>query len=307
MNHTASPPDLTTQVYRNLGASPTQTPKARFDINSLAPTPSRTYLTPNNPPTPPTDDDDDDADTMDWTPSHTLPSATPYRPPSSQPEVPKPPNPFYGSLPPRPISQAHALRNPVYRPPGPLERASAQQENFFRRQPTHDTYQVAKQATRTPKKETRSVNGFSALQIDDDMLSPTTTEADDSSPRKVEFAQPRFFPKGDYENDTGLENLFGRVFSLRDQPVGVEDAAQAVANQPAAPPMTEQRTERRTGGRGIPGLEWRPQQDTRTRERKSLFRAEVIVPVVLLALVAQVWWFDVTRWGWLVSGANANV
>ena len=34
-----------------------------------------------------------------------------------------------------------------------------------------------------------------------------------------EMAQPKFFSQGDYETDTGLENIFDTVFSLRDAPL----------------------------------------------------------------------------------------
>lgn len=286
-----SPSSTTTniraQVHRNFGDSTFQPPQQqRFDINLLAPNPPRPYQpTHYNPPTPPPEADD--ADTMDWTPSHTLPSATPYHPP--QPAT-RPPNPFYGNLPPRPISQAHALRNPILQAPGPLERASAQQQNFFRRQPN---------TTQTPKQSVRGRTGLSAMQLDDATFSPTTDGgvSEEFSPRKVDFRQPRFFPRKDHENDTGLENLFSSVFSLKDQPAAVYDKDDETHEDTVATASREQSNQQQA-------LE--PQQQLGRKQPRSLFRAEVVLPVILLALVAQVWWFDVTKLASLLGGSGAG-
>ena len=129
----------------------------------------------------------------------------------------------------------------------------------------------------------------------DDLFSPSspTTDGgfpeDTSSPAKVDFAPPLFFPKGDYENDTGLENLFGRVFSLKDQP-SVEEEEQ---KEDAVPALRE-------GGQGLEQVVRNVGQRHQGRQRekkKSLLRAEVVLPVVMVALGAQAWWFDVTKWG----------
>jgi len=283
--------NINAQVHRNFGDPTFQPPQQqRFDINLLAPNPPRPYQTNRyNPPTPPPESDD--ADTMDWTPSHTLPSATPYHPP--QPAT-RPPNPFYGNLPPRPISQAHALRNPILQAPGPLERASAQQQNFFRRQPN---------SIQTPKQVVRGRSGLSDMQLDDGTFSPTTDGgvSEDLSPRKVDFRQPKFFPRKDHENDTGLENLFSSVFSLKDQPAAVHEDEEtnegfgASASRERNNRSNQQQTSRRV---------LQPEQPQGRRQARSLFRAEVVLPVILLALIAQVWWFDVTKFARLLGGGE---
>lgn len=127
------------------------------------------------------------------------------------------------------------------------------------------------------------------MQLDDTFSPSSETASEAFSPRKASFAQPRFFPKSDYENDTGLENLFGKVFSLGEEPARDTDAATEDEEEEAETPI-EQR-------RGIPGLEARPRPQPRQRERRSLLRAEVVIPVLLLAFVAQIWWFDVESWG----------
>lgn len=281
--------NIDAQIHRNFGNS--TSPQHRFDINLLAPKPPRHYQpNPCNSPTPPPEADD--ADTMDWTPSHTLPSATPYHPP--QPAT-RPPNPFYGNLPPRPISQAHALRNPILQAPGLLERASAQQQNFFRRQPN---------PVQAPKQVVRGRAGLSAMQLDNGTFSPTTDGgvSEEFSPRKVEFRQPSFFPKKDYENDTGLENLFSSVFSLKDQPAAVDDNDECSDEGITAP--TSRERDNRNNQQQASGRVSQPQRQQGRGQATSLFRAEVMLPIVLLTLVAQVWWFDLTKVTRLLGGSQ---
>lgn len=41
------------------------------------------------------------------------------------------------------------------------------------------------------------------------------------------FAEPSFFPPSDFNADTGLENVFGKVFSLQDQPTELQEQSTA--------------------------------------------------------------------------------
>ena len=175
-------------------------PQRAFPISHLAPAP-QSFAHPRQPPTPPPDELDDGA--MDWTPSqealrpmqttHTLRSL----PPSSGP------SPFYGNLPPAPISQAHRIRNPPIQPTV-LQRASNQHHNFLRR---------FSGSTDTVDDQHRS-----SSQDDDE--TPTSSVA--PTPSRIQMAPPRFFPQSDGRSDTGLESLFTAAFSIKDEPVEVQ-------------------------------------------------------------------------------------
>lgn len=164
-----------------------------FSLNDLADH-SQSRPLPYNPPTPPPDDDG--IEEMDWTPSQQpLPPASKYRMPV--PTIPQP-SPFYGHLPPAPISQAHRLRNPPNQPT--FRKASAiQKQSFFNRRLTH--------------LEPDNVSEASSDCFDSPVKSIMKSEF--ASP---EFAAPRFFPKSDYEMDTGLESIFSKAFSIAEEP-----------------------------------------------------------------------------------------
>ena len=99
------------------------------------------------------------------------------------------PSPFYGRLPPAPLSQARKLRNP---PPQHTELAPMR-ETFF---------SDKKYRQRTPS------------------VSTTITQLSDGpdSPRRMEMATPKFFAKSSNDEATGLETHFGPNFSLGDEP-----------------------------------------------------------------------------------------
>lgn len=166
-----------------------------FSLNDLAPDRSRSRPPPYNPPTPPPDEDD--FEEMDWTPSQQpLPPASNYRMPA--PKIAVQPSPFYGRLPPAPLSQAHKLRNPPNQPT--FRQASvAQKQSFFNR-------------------------GRSHLEADD--ISEASSECFDSPTKSIirsevaspRFAEPRFFPPSDYERNTGLESIFSKTFSIAEEP-----------------------------------------------------------------------------------------
>jgi hypothetical protein len=133
---------------------------------------------------------------MDWTPSQApLPPASKYRIPV--PTIPQP-SPFYGHLPPAPISQAHRLRNPPNQPT--FRKASAtQKQSFFNR--------------RLTRLEPDNVSEASSDCFDSPVKSINKSEF--ASP---EFAAPRFFPQSDHEKDTGLESIFSKAFSIAEEP-----------------------------------------------------------------------------------------
>ena len=97
-------------------------------------------------------------------------------------------SPFYGHLPPNPVSPAHALRNPPYRPP-PMERASAQQQNFFNRN------------NLKPSPMFTSVAGADKDSDDVSPVSNKNTFSDDLSP--IKFGVQKFFPGAVYDQVTG--------------------------------------------------------------------------------------------------------
>lgn len=165
-----------------------------FSLNDLAPDQSGSRLPRYNPPTPPPDEDG--FEEMDWMPSQQpLPPASRYRMPA--PKITQP-SPFYGRLPPAPLSQAHKLRNPQNQPA--FRQASvAQKQSFFSR-------------------------GRSHLAADD--ISEASSDCVDSPTKSIirsevgspQFAEPRFFPPSDYERNTGLESIFSKAFSIAEEP-----------------------------------------------------------------------------------------
>ena len=193
--------EFTAQNRRNFGGSRSNEQIQRFPIDRLGPDRQQLFSTPISPPTPPPDEEDDNM--MDWEPTkrqYDLRSATSYRDPQQQHSKTSgsEPSPFYGHLPQSVVSPARALRNPPYQPP-PMERASAQQHNFFSRN--------------TPKPS----KAFAGLTNDDSPSpSPASTKfVNDLSPMK--FANPRFFPKNTVQ-DTGLEDFFAKATLGKSQP-----------------------------------------------------------------------------------------
>lgn len=198
-------PSFISQAQQNFGDNnrSSNQPTHRFPINKLAPPPppAQQFTPQYHPPTPPPDED-----AMDWEETHPRGAFDPrpsmsYRDSSSsqqQKAKPQPQqaaftekSPFYGHLPPNPVSQAHALRNPPYRPP-PMERASAQQHNFFSRN--------------NLTKPSQMFTNLSAGAADNgsDDASPVSNKnafSDDLSPMK--FGAQKFFPGSVYGQVTG--------------------------------------------------------------------------------------------------------
>ncbi len=169
-----------------------------FSLHDLAPDHSRSRVLPHNPPTPPPDEDG--VEEMDWTPSQ-----QPLPPPSKY-QMPVPnltqPSPFYGHLPPAPISPAHRLRNPPQRLA--FQKATAtQKQGFFGRRISH----------------LEPDNTSEASTIDSPIKSINKSRV--ASPQ---MAQPRFFYQSPKEMDTGLESIFSKAFSLAEEPSEVRAA-----------------------------------------------------------------------------------
>lgn len=187
---------------RTPGEKQSETSKTRsavqprpFPLNDLAPDHARSRALPYNPPTPPPDEDG--FEEMDWTPSQ-----QPLQPimenqltiSSTMPQ----PSPFYGRLPPAPLSQAHKLRNPPNQPTF-RQATDAQKQSFFsRRRSRLDRDSISEASTECFDSPTKTIN-----------------QSEVASPR---FAEPRFFPPSDYERDTGLESIFSNAFSIAEEP-----------------------------------------------------------------------------------------
>ncbi|KAI4160928.1 MAG: hypothetical protein LQ342_005354 [Letrouitia transgressa] len=147
-----------------------------------APTPGKQAYRPLTPPP-----EEDDTDGMDWTPTQSsFRPASNYRSLPSQPKSTEP-SPFYGHLPPAPMSLAQRLRNPPTKPPF-RKATEAQKQSFFQRT-------------------------FPKATVDDDGDQPPAKEASSQIASPAHFAPPRFFPKSD-RADTGLESLFGGSLSI---------------------------------------------------------------------------------------------
>jgi hypothetical protein len=140
-----------------------------------------------SPPSPPAED----VDEMEWTPSQEEKPFNPTIPPTSTigiADTPQTPSPFYGRLPPPPISPAARLRNPPNRP-------------HLRKIPDD-------------KKEAL-VNNMRGSSLSDNEDNGSNAKGKKHS---IAMANPRFFPNDDYTRDTGLESLFDTVFTLGDPP-----------------------------------------------------------------------------------------
>lgn len=166
----------------------------RFPIDRLAPAPQQHLPAQPNPPTPPPEEDEESM--MDWQPSQpfNLPAVTSYRDSKQTPNRPlAQSSPFYGQLPPNVVSPAHALRNPPFQP-APMQRASAQQQNFFNRN------------------NTNLPQSFGNRTVQNNVGSGTSSLASNNfSPPN--FANPTFFPSN-VNTNTGLEDLFAKATTL---------------------------------------------------------------------------------------------
>jgi len=187
-----------------------------FPINSLATPPRRVESVPYHPPTPPPEYE---ADTMDWTPAKAELHPTRSAPIIHQPSPRRiEPSHFIKVLPRAPISEAHRLRNPPNQPTF-RKATDKQQQNF--------ADGLRSRGSRAAYAETESTE----RDYDEETESPTTPVTLDS-PRRLEMATPKFFPRSDFTTDTGLESLFTGVFSLADEPSEIR-AAQKVQEEQA--------------------------------------------------------------------------
>ncbi|KAG7004643.1 hypothetical protein G7Y79_00024g055930 [Physcia stellaris] len=206
-------PDFTSQAQQNFGSNRSNRSADRFPINQLAPPrrPQQPFIPQYNPPTPPR------KTKTPWIGRppgpknnslcvHRSLTATPAPSPNlSQKQDSNPnPQPLLRPPPPNPVSQAHALRNPPYRP-GPMERASAQQHNFFSRN--------------KPKPSQMFKNARLHDDAESETASPASTRfgergEDELSP--VKFGAQKFFPGNVYGMDTGIEDLFAKATTLGD-------------------------------------------------------------------------------------------
>ena len=206
---------LTSQNMKNPLNTHPQSFKASFPISKLAPALQQRYPAPYNPPTPPPEDDE--MDTMDWTPTQDS-----FRPAPSahilQPIITGgKPSPFYGRLPPAPISQAHQLRNPPNQPK--FRRTSTEQRKGFFKRMTSKAPTVADDDSEYQNSE---------FEGEDDGVA--------SSPASPTFyrsgmAAPKFFPQSDYCTDTGLESVLNTTFSLKDEPDEVRAVREGIQKQ----------------------------------------------------------------------------
>ena len=196
------PPEVRTS--HNFSGNPTENQSSHFNrqsaayvqpfpLNNLAPINQQPHPPPYQPPTPPPEEE---PETMDWTPTRSSFQPASVHSISRKVETSSEASPFYGRLPAAPQSQAQRLRNPQNQP-NFRKTAFDKQRNFF----------------------------DSMTQ----RLSPKRLTQDEGSPDHArhdsfELAPPKFFPRGDFRTDTGLENMFDSAFSLRDEPLEVRAA-----------------------------------------------------------------------------------
>ncbi|KAK2734995.1 hypothetical protein FQN55_002324 [Onygenales sp. PD_40] len=154
----------------------------RFPINSLAPSPLPAQPESYIPPPPETVDD---ADAMDWTPSQETQILQPNPPRRLPLHEATGPSPFQGQLPPAPKPPSWQLRNPS---PEPVSRAPQHKPNPFHSAPILQ-----------PNNASRGSQPTSSM---DNIMAP-----------------PKFFPPSDFATDTGLESLFDKAFSIKDNPL----------------------------------------------------------------------------------------
>ena len=162
-----------------------------FPVEKLAPLSASVYHRSYNPPTPPPESEDPDA--MDWTPSHQTfaPNRITLR---NQPQQlhPQASSPFHGALPPAPVDPARRLRNPP------------QQPNIYKAPAKASSLRLSQSAPRSRQ----------------DPYTKKGAQTDDH------VAPPKFFPRSNFDTDTGLESLFMKAFRIDSEPTEVQ-AAQA--------------------------------------------------------------------------------
>ena len=173
------PPSTDTQAFKT-------TASVSFPFNKVTTSPIKERFHQH---VPDTDEELDSNDAMDIDspqPTHN------FRPVSSRtPKIlSQEPSPFYGKLPPAPVSQEHRLRNPPNKPSF-QKTSSERQDKFF-------------QSMVQPRSDT--VNG----KLD--------------SPTKFRLHEPKLVIKQDNE-ETGLENWFSNVFSLDSRVIPLHDQA----------------------------------------------------------------------------------
>jgi hypothetical protein len=154
---------------------------------------------------------------MDWTPS-TRSTLTSFNPPNvrSNPNVSTTmsgPSPFHGGLPAAPQPPAHRLLKPAALQPGALRKVSETRKDAFAT--TFSTFNVGSGSTRPQYRD------------DDDETTATEDEGGltrhvGKKRREMEIADPKFWPQGDFQKDTGLESMFGESFTMTDGPAGMQ-------------------------------------------------------------------------------------
>jgi hypothetical protein len=148
-----------------------------------------------------------DVDEMDWTPSQEQVPFNPNPLPNASVSVmgtSQVPSPFYGRLPPRPISPATRLRNPLNQP--------------------------------HPQKITNDQKDLRVNNMRGYLSGNGGADGGHGKGRKqpITLANPRFFPDDEYSRDTGLESLFDTVFTLGDEPPEVAKAIKSQRRQAGA-------------------------------------------------------------------------
>ena len=205
---------------------------------------------------------------MDWSPTQQvhLPPPTSYRDSRQTPSKPTTQkSPFYGQLPQNVVSPAHALRNPPYQP-APLQRAAAQQNNFFARN------------NASPFKN------FARRTFDDDDATSATASPVSNRFSNNAFQNQTFFPTS-ANADTGLEDLFAKATTLRVPSRHLNSAQQG-----------DDETERTSQASDI-SEEYRKRRarsaDRATRRREWRVRGGLLVIAVLvLGFAVQMAWCE---------------
>lgn len=139
-----------------------------------------------------------EADDMDWTPSapqNIRPTVSVYQ--RNKPSVLDGPNPFYGNIPAAPQPPAWNLRTRT---------ATKPNNQVVARNPFH----------RSPSQP------------------PNQWQQKSTNPEAV-FQAPKFFPKSDYDNSTGLETLFDRAFNMDPKDARKRDWDQSAPSQKSLP------------------------------------------------------------------------
>lgn len=229
-------------------------PERQFTIDRLAPRAEA-----QAPPSPPDSDDEDDGrpdiEGMDWEPlpsqphftsrsntsaMHTKPEAAPsFAHRVEPPGIPNP-SPFYGRLPPAPRSQESKLRNKANAPPTTFKPVSdAEKADWFRKLRLSSPAFPA--AGVQPPTQDHLDTGHGRDGV--------VGRLEDDEARTLRLAAPKWTLASDREETlrgTGLEDLFGTSFKIRDEP--------GVASSSAAAVVADGEQEKRTSRRLLRGL-----------------------------------------------------